>query len=103
MGGRGEAQANKSGMATPPVIKTKKFTRMKPMALGKVIQDDVPVEVVPGLFIGSVHCAFNDESLLDAGITHVVNLAGIASTFPSLFVYLNVALRDKYVWFHLID
>ena len=38
-----------------------------------LVQDNVPAEVVPGIFIGSIHAAFNHEALLELGITHVRN------------------------------
>ena len=34
-------------------------------------QDNVPAMVMDGLWIGSIHAAFNQDSMQDRGITHV--------------------------------
>ena len=60
-----------------------------------VVQDNVPQEIVPGIFIGSIHAAFNQEALLEHGITHVLNASRIPATFPKLFTYLSIDIRDK--------
>lgn len=31
----------------------------------------MPAEVVPKLYIGSIHASFNQEALVEKGITHV--------------------------------
>jgi hypothetical protein len=36
-----------------------------------LVQDNFPVQVVPKIYIGSIHSAFNQEALLDLGVTHV--------------------------------
>ena len=41
------------------------------------VQDNVPTEIINGVYIGSVHCAFNKESLAEYGITHILNIWGI--------------------------
>jgi siroheme synthase len=38
-------------------------------------EDNIPSEVIPGLFIGSVGTAFNKESLTKHGITHILTCA----------------------------
>ena len=60
-----------------------------------VVQDNVPLEVVPRIFIGSIHAAFNQEALLEKGITHVLNASRIPATFPKHFTYLSIDIRDK--------
>ncbi|TYZ60195.1 hypothetical protein PybrP1_003517 [[Pythium] brassicae (nom. inval.)] len=60
-----------------------------------IVQDNVPVEVAPGLFIGSIHAAFNVDALREKRISHVLNLAAAAATFPDDFTYLSVGIRDK--------
>lgn len=70
----------------------------KPMCLDldcSVVQDNVPMEVVPQIFVGSIHVAFNSEALQSRGITHVLNLSGMAATYPQRFTYLTIELRDK--------
>ena len=49
----------------------------------------------PKLFIGSIHAAFNLEKLKELGITHILNASGLPATFPRVFTYLSVDLRDK--------
>ena len=60
-----------------------------------VVQDNVPQEIVPGIFIGSIHAAFNQEAMIEHGITHVVNASRIPATFPKQFTYLSIDIRDK--------
>jgi dual specificity phosphatase 12 len=60
-----------------------------------VVQDNVPQEIVPGIFIGSIHAAFNQEALLEQGITHILNASRIPATFPKHFTYLSIDIRDK--------
>lgn len=36
-----------------------------------LVQDDLPLEVIPGIFLGSIHSAFNLEAINKANITHV--------------------------------
>jgi len=70
----------------------------KPLCLDldcSVVQDNVPMEVVPQIFVGSIHVAFNSEALQSRGITHVLNLSGMAATYPQRFTYLTIELRDK--------
>ena len=59
------------------------------------VQDNVPTEIISGVYIGSVHCAFNKESLAEYGITHILNISGVPATYPRNFTYLQVTMRDK--------
>jgi len=59
------------------------------------VQDNVPTEIINGVYIGSVHCAFNKESLAEYGITHILNISGVPATYPRNFTYLQVTMRDK--------
>ena len=36
-----------------------------------VVQDNLPQEIFPHVFIGSIHAAFNQEALISLGVTHV--------------------------------
>ena len=46
--------------------------RANPPALSRaLVQDNVPAEVTGRLWIGSIHAAFNQESISRLGITHV--------------------------------
>eukprot|EP00602_Paraphysomonas_sp_CaronLab_P002207 CAMPEP_0185029152 /NCGR_PEP_ID=MMETSP1103-20130426/15290_1 /TAXON_ID=36769 /ORGANISM="Paraphysomonas bandaiensis, Strain Caron Lab Isolate" /LENGTH=716 /DNA_ID=CAMNT_0027563795 /DNA_START=211 /DNA_END=2361 /DNA_ORIENTATION=+ len=55
----------------------------------------MPAEVYPKIYIGSVHAAFNQEVLVDRGITHILNASRLPSTFPKSFTYLAIDIRDK--------
>ena len=74
-------------MATAP--------KFRPLKLDGNFSDNLPVEIVPGIFLGSVHAAFNQAGLQACNISHVVNIAGLPATFPKLFSYLTIDLRDK--------
>ena len=60
-----------------------------------VIADNVPVETIRGVWIGSIHTAFNKDFLGDNAVTHIMNLSNSPSSFPDLFCYLTLTLRDK--------
>ena len=56
------------------------------------VQDNMPAEVLPKIFIGSIHAAFNQEALLEKGITHVSALIAKVTAFCSLF---DIILSDS--------
>ncbi|CAM9663446.1 unnamed protein product [Sphacelaria rigidula] len=60
-----------------------------------LVQDNVPSRVMDRLWIGSIHAAFNQDSMQDRGITHVLNASGLPATFPRQFTYFTVDVRDK--------
>jgi hypothetical protein len=60
-----------------------------------VIQDNLPVPITPGLFMGSIHCSFNEAGMASNGVTHIINTSGTPATFPSSFHYLSISIRDK--------
>eukprot|EP01039_Chlorochromonas_danica_P000830 gene830-903_t len=60
-----------------------------------LVQDDIPLEVAPKIFVGSIHAAFNLEALVANGITHILNASRLPPTFPKQFTYLSVEIRDK--------
>eukprot|EP00602_Paraphysomonas_sp_CaronLab_P007957 CAMPEP_0185035108 /NCGR_PEP_ID=MMETSP1103-20130426/25857_1 /TAXON_ID=36769 /ORGANISM="Paraphysomonas bandaiensis, Strain Caron Lab Isolate" /LENGTH=709 /DNA_ID=CAMNT_0027572037 /DNA_START=248 /DNA_END=2377 /DNA_ORIENTATION=- len=55
----------------------------------------MPAEVYPKIYIGSIHAAFNQEALMERGITHILNASRLPSTFPKNFTYLSIDIRDK--------
>ena len=67
-----------------------------------VVADSTPTEIIPGLFVGSLHSAFNRGVLEGLAITHIINLSGLPATFPKHFTYLTVDLRDK-DWSNLLS
>jgi hypothetical protein len=51
-----------------------------PNSCNGLSQDNIPVEVAPRLYIGSIHAAFNQEAIVERGITHVSRrLQGVLS------------------------
>ncbi len=60
-----------------------------------IVQDNVPQQVIPGIFIGSIHAAFNQEALLENGISHILNASRVPATFPKQFTYLSIDIRDR--------
>lgn len=36
-----------------------------------IVQDNLPIEIAPKLYLGSIHAAFNQEALSSHKITHV--------------------------------
>ena len=60
-----------------------------------IVQDNMPQMVIPGIFIGSIHAAFNQEALLEIGVTHILNASRVPATFPKHFTYLSIDIRDR--------
>ena len=87
------------------------------------MQDNIPIEILPKVFIGSIHAAFNNEALHELGVTHVryvvsswtnldllnfrcvvlccqiLNASRLPPSFPKQYTYLSIDLRDKYEHF----
>ena len=63
---------------------------IKAMTAMKLTRDDnVPSEIVPGLFLGSIGAAFNKESLMRHGITHILTCADkIQPRYPAVIIVL---------------
>jgi len=58
--------------------------------------DSEPVEVLDGLYIGSVGAAFHREHLQLTGITHILSaLKGVKPRFPDQFSYCVLELLDS--------
>lgn len=62
----------------------------------KLLKDDYePVQILPHLFLGSIGCASNFESLNKHKITHILCCAsGIEKFFPENFEYYQIDLLD---------
>jgi hypothetical protein len=59
-------------------------------------EDNQPGEVFPELFIGSIGAAYNQKSLQDLGITHILcTAAGIKPRFPTEFTYKMLECLDS--------
>jgi hypothetical protein len=54
-----------------------------------LVQDNIAARVIPNVFVGSLHCAYNQEGLQENGVTHILNVSGMAATFPKEFTYLR--------------
>jgi hypothetical protein len=59
---------------------------IKAMSAMKLCREDsIPSEIIPGLYLGSVGCAFNKESLVKHGITHILTCADkLKPRFPEV-------------------
>ena len=59
-------------------------------------EDNIPIELINGLFIGTVGAAMNYKVLKEKGITHIICAAmNIKEYFPKHFKYLTVKLLDS--------
>ena len=79
------------------VEKKDKFAAaMKAVAIAKLMQmDGQPVEIAPGLFIGSVGAAMNKSALEAAGITHILTVAkDLRAYYEAEFTYLVLPIGD---------
>ncbi|OQS00697.1 hypothetical protein THRCLA_05896 [Thraustotheca clavata] len=77
---------------------TSSMSTRKPPSLAlqpSLVQDNLPSEVVPKLWVGSIHAAFNFEAIKERKITHVLNVSGTVATYPQDFTYLAIDVRDK--------
>ena len=63
----------------------------------KILKDDnVPKEIIPHLFLGSIGSASNLKQLENFKITHIICCAsGIKNFFPDKFKYYNINLLDS--------
>jgi len=93
---RGFGRGMRSSKPTGTRALSRNFGSMQSLSLEKsVVQDNVPAEIASGLYIGSIHAAFNSEFLLSRRIFYIVNASGVEATFPRKFTYLTVEVRDK--------
>lgn len=54
------------------------------------------VEIIPGLFLGSISATYDKKTLQDHGITHVISvIAGYQPPFPNDFYYMIVNALDN--------
>jgi hypothetical protein len=66
------------------------------LALKYCKTDNIPSEVVAGLFIGSIGAAMSKNKLIELGITHVLCVAdSINPIFPNDFTYKVVKILDS--------
>eukprot|EP00948_MAST-09A_sp_MAST-9A-sp1_P002644 g2644.t1 len=87
----GSSSPNRTSFAQRRGLKCKPNLSLKLEA----VQDNIPTEIIEGLYVGSVHSAYNKEGLQEKRITHVMNVSGLPATFPDFFTYLSVDMRDK--------
>ena len=61
-----------------------------------VVKDDLPVEILENIYVGSLHAACNKEELLRRRIEYVLNISGERNAqYSKHFTYLSIDLRDK--------
>ena len=64
-------------------------------AAKKVKEDAEPAEILPGVFLGSIGAAHNEDALRRHRITHVLTVASsFAPRFPDAYEYLVVDVAD---------
>lgn len=106
----------KKGLDNNPVLRRKfdnLVTSIKALvAIKHMKTDPLPIEIIPGLYIGSVGAAFNKKSLDEAGITHILSVVDhVKKSFPNVrvlrpisnlkqklrkdFIYKEVPVLDK--------
>jgi len=70
--------------------------RVKDLFIEKKIKEDgFPVEILNGLYLGSIGAAYNKDFLLTTGITHILCVADeIDASFPNEFVYKFIKIND---------
>lgn len=86
----GAKQSKKQIAPTPGAV----TTTLTQLATKK--SKDEPVEIIPGLFIGSESHAKHEYLLKRLGITHVIAIHDKAQRhFPHTFDYLLIAIKDK--------
>ena len=58
-----------------------------------IVQDNLPIEIAPNLYIGSIHAAFNQDALISHKITHVSDSNCFG--WNEHIVLLNLPTLDK--------
>jgi hypothetical protein len=63
----------------------------------KILKDDnIPIEIIPHLYLGSIGSASNLKQLENCKITHILCCAsGIKNFFPDKFKYYNINILDS--------
>ena len=65
------------------------------LAKVSICNDNLPIEIIPGIFIGSIGAACNKESLLQHKITNIISCQDIDfRPFRTEFAYKNVDVQD---------
>ena len=66
------------------------------LALKYCKTDNIPAEVIPGLYIGSIGSAMSKNVLKELGITHILCVAdSISPIFPEDFCYKIIKILDS--------
>lgn len=87
----------------PGKVLSQKEKLMKLMMMIKVStmikiikEDNTPIELIDGLFIGSFASSLNKKALLENGITHIVVCGtGLKQNYPNEFKYVQFNLLDS--------
>lgn len=69
--------------------------RMPPPLETNLVQDNLPIRIEHNLYIGSKFSGYNLDALKETGITHILNASSNPSSFPAVFVYLSLNIRDS--------
>lgn len=65
------------------------------MAAEHIKNDGVPIEIVDGLFIGSIGTALSKENLKKANISCILSCANLKPAYPEDFEYKVLNIKDS--------
>lgn len=72
------------------------FTKLTVILAGKYIKEDnMPIEVIENLYIGSIGAALTKENLKNTGIKAILNCANLKTAFPEDFEYKSMNIKDS--------
>ncbi|CAN6445874.1 unnamed protein product [Victoria cruziana] len=78
------------------VYKNKMMTFLRAFYAAKYAKvDNMPCQIEPGLFLGSVGVAYNKDALKNSNITHILVVAkSLGSPYPGDFHYKKIEVLD---------
>lgn len=72
------------------------FTKLTIIFAGKYIKEDnMPIEVIENLYIGSIGAALSKDNLKNTGIRAILNCANLKTAFPEDFEYKSMNIKDS--------
>lgn len=80
-------------LARPPVSKS--TSKAPSRAITLLLDYPLPDEIVPGVYLGSVECAWNRHGLKSLAISHILTIAFYEPCYPDLFTYSVVPVDDR--------
>ena len=72
------------------------FTKLTIIFAAKYIKEDnMPIEVIDNLYIGSIGAALSKDNLKNTGIRAILNCANLKTAFPEDFEYKSMNIKDS--------